>query len=173
MQKDYNTSTFPIIGSSTVPVAGYYIFVLSALPNYTNYTGIFDMYRVDAIKFRLRPRSSMATINAASYAPPLALVIDYDNSTALASTSAAMQYTSCAVIEAYQSCERLFKPHVAVAAYTGTFTGYKNEPAGWIDCASSSVSHYGLKWYLPVCPSGSLPEWDVDVDVYISFMSVI
>lgn len=173
MQKDFGTTQYPIIGSSTVPVASYYVFQLSSLANNASFTGLFDQYKVDAIQFRVRPRSSMATINAGVYAPPLYLVIDYDNTTALPNVATALQYTSCAVVESYQSASRTFKPHVAVAAYSGAFTAYKNELADWIDCASNTVLHYGVKYYLPVCPATALPEWDVDVDVYLSFRNII
>jgi len=38
-----------------------------------------------------------------------------------------------------------WKPHMAVAVYSGAFTSFSNAPAGWIDSGSTGVQHYGLK----------------------------
>jgi hypothetical protein len=72
-------------------------------------------------------------------------VIDYDDATALSTQAQALDYSSALTCEGYLSQRRVFVPHIAVAAYSGTFTSFANEEAPWIDSSSNSVQHYGLK----------------------------
>jgi len=162
----------PIVGSSSAAVTGSYYTLLSGLQNGTSFQSIFDQYRILAVDFVVKPRTNSVVVTGTSTPSPMYLVIDYDNSTALASASAATQFSSCAVVECYQSCRRVYKPRIAVAAYTGAFTGYENT-SGWIDCAYNNVYHYGLKWYIPTCSVSLVPEWDIVARVHIVFRNVI
>jgi len=161
-----------IIGSTASSTAGAYYFELAGLSNASSFQSLFDQYRVYAIDFVLRPRCLSTNVTAASTSPPMYFVIDYDNSTALGSAAAAMQYSTCAVIESFESMRRVIQPRIAVAAYSGLFNSYANT-TGWIDSASPSVIHYCFKWFIPQAVAGAVPEWDVISRVYLQFRNVI
>jgi hypothetical protein len=73
-------------------------------------------------------------------------VVDYDDNTALASVGAATDYSNCVTCPQSLGVYRHFKPHCANALYGGSvFTSYGNLTSPWIDAASSSVPHYGVK----------------------------
>jgi hypothetical protein len=171
LQRDDTTDVTPISGSSAAPVAGAYYFTLSNLANAPSFQALYDQYKVQALCVEFIPRFNAVGLSTTSNSP-MRVIIDYDDSTVLASAAAAEQYSSCIVLEAHESCKRIFQPHVAVAAYSGAFTSYKNEPSDWIDIASDTVRHYGLKWYIPVSPTTSVPVWDMKITAYLLFKTV-
>jgi len=72
-------------------------------------------------------------------------VIDYDDANALTTVAGALAYTNVIVTPMTNGHYRKWRPHIAVGAYSGAFTSFKNEVSNWIDVASPGVQHYGLK----------------------------
>jgi len=126
-QKNFTTSDFPSFSSG-----------LSAA---------FDQYWIKAIEFWLVPYQSQ-TSKSDTYC-----VIDYDDSNSL-SIAQVQQYQNCCQADSASGFHGIFHPHVAVAAYGGSFTTYKNEPSSWIDSASTGTQHYGVKMVANINSSG-------------------
>jgi hypothetical protein len=155
--------------------ANFYIATLANVcgTNLSSFTAIFDQYRIDCIELWLTPNQN-AVASAATYAtsPNLATVLDYDDSSLLGSMSQATAYASCIHTEVFEKQRRCFKPRIAYAAYgAGAFSSYANERAGWIDCSSSNVVHYGMK---ALCDadgntSGPHASWDLFAKAQVSF----
>jgi hypothetical protein len=166
----------PIVTSNTAAVASTFYLSLSSFDNVTPFVNLFDQYRIECIKYEVRPVSNAigSYANASTSLPPLHLVIDYDNATALGSVGAARSYDNCMIIEAHESAQRIFQPRIAVSAYAAAFGSYANEPSPWIDTVSTTVAHYGLKWYVPAATAAQtfLPQWDVYVSAVIAFRNV-
>jgi len=103
------------------------------------------------------------------------VVVDYDDANALSSSANAQAYNNCIVLGAGESCDRLFRPRMALAAYTGSFTGYANSADLWIDAASPSVQHYGLKMFVPQVTAAQalLPSWQVSTEYFFAFSKSI
>lgn len=161
--------------SATVPSAqgieqGYGLaFSLADLPNYTEFTSLFDQYRIVQVVATFNQR------NITILAPNVVYTaIDYDDNTALTGT-AIQQYDTCLVINSARF-RRVLRPRLAVAAYGGTaFTSYANMNAGqWIDANSPSVQYYGLKITLPPLASGSspVPLYDITLQYIVQCRSV-
>jgi len=140
-------------------------------------SGFWDQYRIQAVRFTIRPENNAIGLvtNSTTQIQPLYCVIDYDDSTNLASIAAAESYSTCIVLSAGESCERVIQPRIAVAAYNGAFGGFANLGNQWIDSASSTVQHYGIKTYVPGGAAGQtqLATWDVIVEYYIQFRKSI
>lgn len=136
-------------------------------------TGFFDQYRIEAIRFTLWPQNNAIGLvtNSTTSLVPVYLVIDYDDSTNLGSIAAAESYSNCVVVHPGQSFERVFKPRMALAAYSGAFTSYANVADTWIDAASTSVQHYGIKYAIPGITTGQTQyqSWDVHIEYFIRF----
>lgn len=160
-----------ISGSSAAPVAGAYNFQLANAPNLSSFQTLFDQYRVLALDITFRPRGTDIAPGVTSISP-MRVVIDYDDNTVAASANELDQYSNVMTIEAYQSARRAFCPAVALALYSGAFTSYGNRQRQWIDIASTTVQHYGLKWYVPICVTTTVPVWDILIDAYIEFKTV-
>lgn len=165
---DSTQSTF--YGSNSGYTSGSFYFSLSNVQS-GSLVSLFDQYRFIACRFRLLPRQNLLAPSTSTY-PPLYTVIDYDNATAPSSRAAIQSYANCTESQVYESVERSFCPHIAVAAYSGSFSSYSNMAMVWIDSASPSVQHYGLKYWIDTCPTAT-PVWDIVVEYWIQFRNTI
>jgi len=167
-QLDASGSTFSGVVGSTAQNA--YVGQLSYLTNSAAFSALYDQYRIVAMRYTFIPRTNV--VSGTAYNPPMYSVIDYDDAAIIASRAAITQRANVAVTQVYESLQRTFKPHVAVAAYSGAFTSYKNEAADWIDTASTTVQHYGLKVFIDACTTPA-PVWDVEIEYFIEFRNVL
>lgn len=175
-------------------------FTLNDLPQVASFTALFDQYRIDKVQVDFIPTAQICLVPQAEVTAVAALdapivaggasggvygtVIDYDDSAALANLSAYMQYSNFKMgqVGSLKIHRRTFKPHVATAAYAGAFTSYANMVNQWIDCASTTVQHYGLKFYADIQASSSTggggsavayPQtWRIMATYWVSFKNV-
>lgn len=158
-------------GSNAGTTGGSFYFTLTANVQSSALVSLFDQYRFLACRFRIIPRQNLITPVSSTY-PPLYTVIDYDNATAPASRAAIQAYSNVSETEVYESVERVFCPHAAIAAYNATFNGYGNVAKMWVDSASPNVQFYGVKYWIDTCPI-PIPVWDVEVEYWIQFRNTI
>jgi len=162
-----------IIASAAAPVSVAINFQLASLDG-ASALAIWDQYRIEAIRFTVIPGNNAINLQTATnILVPLYIVIDYDDSTVLASQAAARKYDNCVILEPGESCCRVFKPRAAIAAYAGAFTNFANVPSPWIDVVSSGVQHYGIKYYVPQSVGTVLQQWEIQAEYFISFRSLI
>jgi len=127
-------------------------FTLSALPNYTEFTALFDSYRITRIDgnfvFDANSGNVLATAtHLLSFLPNLLLVNDYDDAVALGAVTDYEQYETFKVRRLDRPVKVSFVPMLAVGAYGGAvFTNYARAKGVWLDAASPGVEHYGLKF---------------------------
>ncbi len=160
------TITGAFVSSVTLPVStGNYV-TLALFPNYANWTGVFDQYRITRAEFWIVPRSSSNFIPGVNHSL-LSSVVDYDDDTPLASVAQSMNYPSNLTTPGSNGHYHIFTPHVAVAAYSGAFTSYGNRTNMWIDCASPSVRHYGMKFVID--PTDVVYTYDFIIRAAIEF----
>jgi len=127
-------------------------FTGSSLGQFSSLAAVFDQYKIEMIEVWLTPRMSAANGIALNFGQ-LHSVIDYDDATALTTIASALDYENCVFSSGDAGHYRRFVPHVAYATYSGAFNSYGNVAAPWIDAASSTVQHYGLKTAWTVCDS--------------------
>jgi hypothetical protein len=132
----------PTIVNATAPLDtfGALSYRLSDFTDYTEFTLLFDQYRILQFQFVFTPTSNN------NYAGTLATVIDLNDGTVPVLMNALYQYPTLMLSRPGQLVTRTFQPQVALAAYSGAFTSYANRGAQWIDSQSPSVFHYGLKY---------------------------
>lgn len=174
--RSLTVTTSGITASATVNVAPTYNFSLSDIDNANAFIGLFDQYRIDAVRFIIKPNNNAIGLvtNSTTSIVPLYCVIDYDNTGTLASAVAARSYDNCVILTAGESLCRTFKPHVAVAAYSGAFSSFANQEDEWIDSDSSTVQHYGIKVFVPAATAAQtlLQSWTVEREYFISFRKI-
>jgi hypothetical protein len=102
------------------------------------------------------------------------VVVDYDDASALTSAAQARSFESCIIVPPGKECTRQFKPRIAMAAYSGTFTSFANVADQWIDSNSNSVAHYGVKLFIPGATAAQtlLQSWTVEREYWVSFRKV-
>jgi hypothetical protein len=140
-------------------------------------SGFWDQYRIAAIRFVVAPQNNAIGLvtNSTTTLVPMYVVIDYDDTSSLASAADASSYSTCLMLHPGESCERVFKPRLALAAYNGTFGGYASMSDVWLDAASNTVQHYGIKTFVPGVISGQtlLQSWDISVEYFLEFRKSI
>jgi len=128
--------------SAAVPVAVAASFNVNSLDQISSLTSVFDQYRITKIDAWLTPQTAM---NSNTNVGEIVTVIDVDDDTALGSFAQGLDYQNCVVASGALGQKRSFVPHAAYAVYSGVFTSFGNVPSPWIDAASTTVKHYGLK----------------------------
>jgi len=139
-----------LVSSTSITVFGNASFDAADLDQISALTALFDQYRIVEIEAWLVPQSQPATGDDNG---ELASVIDYDDAVNLSSFGSALDYENVVVSNGAAGHYRRWKPHAAMAAYSGAFTSYANVESPWIDAASTGVLHYGLKFAITATTS--------------------
>jgi hypothetical protein len=126
--------------STVVDVKAALSFALSAFNGYTNFTSLFDQYRFDQLEVWIEPVNTTTAVFGV-----VATAIDLDDANTPGTFVSVADHQGALIGEGQGGRYHKWKPHMAVATYSGAFTSYGNMPAGWIDAASPSVQHFGLK----------------------------
>jgi hypothetical protein len=152
-------------------------FALNGLDQYTTFTALYDQYRIARIDATWFPQTNYSpTQPNVGVAIPLTFIyVDYDDSTV--PTAGLARQRQDAVVKT-SNCKEFtisWVPHVAVAGFTGTFTGYTNIAAPWIDCASPAIVHYGLKWWQDNVSAGvtNMSGWLITYKLHLEFRNTI
>lgn len=162
--------------------------MLSDLPDYTDFTNLFDQYKIDSIEVIFHPYCTSSTTGAAyaSAAGQTGVIVhtavDYDDATLPTGSDAGIQ-----LLREYQNyhCDNIyarhggpltsrFSPRMSLAAYQGAFTGYTSTAFGWVDCNSPNVQGYGFKAIFE-CVSGGFSTtvlFKAEARVHLSFRNV-
>lgn len=160
----------------TTDLVGSLQFTLDATSGYTELTALFDSYRIECVEVEFVPMYNMQSITLAGTVKVAELytAIDYDDNNAAASLGAMNEYRTNRIATWNQRFTRSFKPRAAAAVYgSGAFTSYAQVPGNqWMDCASPSVAHYGLKYgitYANTAQTTQLQSWTVRFVYYLDF----
>jgi hypothetical protein len=156
------------VASSTTTVFGAYNYTANALDNASGFASVFDQYRIDRLQVTFRPMNvATPLVNTASsgfIAPIIYAVIDYDDSTTPTTVAQLRDYQNCSS-HLYDTFTLDFKPH---AAYNvgGSLSG--NVASPWIDWATPSIQHFGVKIGIPAGTAGFEQQWTVSIVMYLS-----
>jgi hypothetical protein len=131
------------ITSTGTNIFGALYFTGGALDQFSSLGTVFDQFRIDEVEVTFRP-----VTNSDSTAMPLFLTaIDLDDAASPSNIAYLDQYSNvCTTM--YETQVRRWKPAVPASYYQPTTSGYGERISPWIDCASSGVQHYGLKYAL-------------------------
>lgn len=117
--------------------------------NHTEFTNLYDQFRIDWVKaqFYLRIDPGAQVAAGASY-PRLYWVRDKDDQ-ALASLNDIRENSlgKRAILHPNRAVTIWFKPNVLSEIYrTAVSTGYSPKFSQWIDCTTPNLVHYGIKY---------------------------
>lgn len=135
-------------------IATAYQFNLNQLPNATEFTNLFDQYKILKAKISFVPGGNMALISPLSGVSSsfgfgrFLSAIDYDDATAPADENTLLQYEqpNLKITSPMRTHTRYINPKVLAAIYQSAIsTSYESRKAPWLDVGNPSVPHYGLK----------------------------
>lgn len=146
-KRTYQGSTYQASSAGTNPNAFYVTF--GALPNYTEFTSLFDMYRINYVVFKLVPAVTGNDLNPASTTcvlPNIHSAIDYDDSNNPTLATDLMQYSNYKMTRGHNIHVRGFRPSVCLDADATGSTAPKWKQ--WINLAATSAEHRGVKFII-------------------------
>lgn len=165
---------------------------LDSLPNFTDFTNLYDQYCIKAIKVSLFPKFSqvegvsvqdagagLSGLGAVNLMGQVASVVDIDGN-GPTTMNELMQYQNVKMTRGNKIHSRYFKPAVAASIFKSTTaltSAYGPKKSVWLDCSNPDVTHYGLYGIIDlsgVSPSfvGAGFSFDVKVDMYIACKNV-
>lgn len=166
----FTANALSVTAGATAFDAG--VFRLSSLPDASDFTALYDQYRIRAIKWELLPRGNSVDLGTAgSQQTRLFSVIDYDDGVIPTSIGQLTQYQNLKVTSTTQKHVRYFRPMIRreIQIAPGS-TGHEPTRA-WIDMTNSTVDHFGVKLALQGPVSGTI-TYDVLVTYYLAFKNV-
>lgn len=136
----------PITTSAVDQFAGY-SFSFDQLPNYTEFTNLFDSYRINKIVVKWIPnRTDAAAGTATELEAQFTSALDFTDATAPANMNEMYQYESFKLTRGTRAHTRVFRPSTIdyVATSAGANSGNPTWRQ-WISTSSPTILHYGLK----------------------------
>lgn len=123
---------------------------LSDLPSYTEFTSLFDSYRINGVALTLEfnhNSSESGATGGGQTIPNLITAMDYDNATLLNNENQYLQYATYKCRQMNHPIKLFWRPKTVSPVYgTGAFSSYSETKKDWIDCAYPGVEYYGLKY---------------------------
>lgn len=132
-----------IISSATPTVSTFAsrTFAVSDFPGSSALLTAFDQYKILQIEAWIDPIVPESTASL----PEMTVAVDLDDANTPSSVGQVLDKLGATTASGGASHYHRWRPHTAVAVYSGAFTSFANVPSQWIDSASSNVQHYGLK----------------------------
>lgn len=163
--------TLPSLRSDTVvDYATNYVFKLSDLPNYTEFTSLFDEYKISCIVLKFTPLYP-TNLSATDYGQIYTMIDKDDNATL--SVVQAQQYQNIKVRGGLKGKTIVIRPKIKGLIYnnSGVTTGQSSLINEWIDVAYPDVTHYCLKNVWTQTPVVTLYQ-RVEATYYLKFKNV-
>lgn len=148
--------------SSVTGASGGYSFALSQLPASSDFTNLFDQYRIAQITVTFAPNYIQAEV-------PVYTILDYDDSLTPPSLLSVFEKETCRISKSNQITERTFVPRVLREVYaTAVTSGYETALTPWIDSVNDTVPHYGFKYFIAQLPASGLTNtYEVNVEYVV------
>lgn len=148
-------------------------FQLNRVPNYTEFTGLYDQYCIKGVKVTLIPRFTELSLGAAQIGNVWS-VLDYDDNATPATVSQLLQYQNLKRTQMNKIHSRYLKPAISQATFAPAgvvaYTVAKNK---WIDVTYDTTTHFGVKLWFDGIPAASSPViFDATVKYYLAFKNV-
>lgn len=168
-----------------------YQFSIEGLPNLTEFTNLFDAYRINKIVMKITPRATSVDVSSPGTSfyqegpsPILHYVIDNDDVTTPSADQSGIdvlrQFATYKQVRltGNRPFKVVIKPRPVSTVY-GYSTGLLINPrkqGAWMNCANTNIKHYGFKSILEYLAPSANTSWrynfEVDTTYYMSFKGV-
>lgn len=148
-----------------------YNFSLNDVVNYTEFTALYDMYKIKAVKISFLPQMtqnvSLSSVNNVNAGRRFFSAIDYNSDTAPTNIDELRDYKTCKYTNLLRKHTRyIYKPMILDGS------SYSISP--WMSTASPSINYYGLK--VGVEPTDSTVSttmlYEIECKYYLAFKNV-
>lgn len=146
------TTYFGEVIASAQQVYGTFQFKLSDLPNFTEITTLFQLYRINCVVMKFMPGYSDVAAGQVTRLPVMHMANDFNTIAPWTSPNEAFQYQGLKSIRTDKPFSWKIFPKAIIDAYTGGVSGASILPKArqWCSTATGgeNVLHYGVKYYL-------------------------
>lgn len=162
------------INITATALYGVFTFKLSDLPSGSEFTNLFQAYKINGVRLDFVPTANSADVGSATmHLPIMHYVYDFDDTAPPTSYTEVFQYDTVKSRRCDKPWSLFIKPKVLTEAFQqGVTQAYGYSRNMWLSTAYPSVEHYGVKYYLesPVIQSNTLIK--VYATYYLSMKSV-
>lgn len=147
----------------------------SQLPNYTDFTNLYDQYMIKKIVLKIIPKvtqHNLATTTVGnSDLPQVHSAIDYDDATTPTSVQQLCEYQSYRMTRGNAIHTRVLVPKVELTADSSVSAPKSWQ---WLDCDAPTLNHRGIKvWFSAPQSANTTVYYDMLVTVYFSCKNVL
>lgn len=145
-----------------------WLFSLDSLPNYTEFTNLYQQYKLIAVKFTVNPRFNNIDM-ATPAVGQLYSWISHADMTNPGSIDGVTEKSTAKKTPLTRIHKRYFKLSTLSAAYDGSGVGVNEITYNrWLFCGDTSVQHYGLCTFAPANNTGADLIYDVQATIYFA-----
>lgn len=130
--------------------AAAYAISIGNMPNVTEFSSLFDAYRINKVVFKFIPSYNTyytgTTLAAGTSLPKILTALDFDDATAPTAADELFQYDTLRIHTGDKRFSRKFTPFCAPDIGASNSSGVKSKQ--WIDWAFTNIPHYGLKIFM-------------------------
>lgn len=160
-----------VTADASLTVYGSLSFALSDLPSYTEFTQLYDEYKIMKVVLSFYPVRATQVYTATLTIPVFICAVDHDDSTAPTNITTLLQYPGCRIKSSRNQFSVTIKPKVASAVYNGVTDAYSAK-SQYVDCTYGSVPHYGFKYAIGSAGVASSVSYDIYAKYYVAFRGV-
>lgn len=156
LKRSQQLSTITVGAAAQNPV---YTFSIDQLPNYTEITNLYDMYKIKCVVLKFVPLYTSADVNPLATGVqvlPIHTVIDNSDKTALTSVQDAMEYSTYKMTRGLSIHTRKVYPKQLQFVDDGGVATLGDIKTGWIRSESPGVDHLGVKAHIPAATAASV-----------------
>lgn len=164
-----------IATSNTGPTFAGYSFTLSQLPNASEFTNLFDLYRINKILVRFVPNHNSSDVAGTGSAQisNFHSVLDYNDATAPTSLDQMYEYQNWKFTRGTSIHQRLWRPTTFdMVAVSGGSSSANPQWRQWLSTSVTNIPHFGLKVGIEQSVLNTDTTWVPYVSVYLSCKSV-
>jgi len=163
----------------TIDNGGYITFQLNEIPTSSEFTSLYDQYKIAAVKLEIIPRynvgQSAAAVGAGTY-PWIGQVftaLDYDGGAALTTVNQLMEYQNVHMTRTTNIHKRYLKPRLLNNLDNQGIGAAHNPIKSFVDSAFPGVVHYGVRYSIPqFAPLSDVIKFDIVKTFYLKFKNV-
>jgi len=176
--KRFTTLGTIVVTSASSNVYGASVFSLDQLPGYTEYTNLFDFYKIKAIKLSFIPTSnvtmqtgnSSTTVANTIYNNRIFTVIDYNDAGIPTSVNELREYSNCKWSPNNKIHKRYIVPNPLADATDDSTISLQNKP--WVPSTNYAMDYYAIKWAIENTSAGVGVElYKMEAKFYIACKS--
>lgn len=160
-----------ITSTSASTTYGASAFNLTQVPGYTDFTALYDFYKIKAIKLSFVPWSNVTNGDSGTeHFQRIFTVIDYNDVGIPTAVTDLQQYKSCKWSPNNRIHKRYFKPKTIIDSYNELALVLDKQP--WVPTTNTTNSYYGIKWAIE-SQINLTTLYKIEAKFYLAFKSPI